>query len=165
MADETRSTSDRDCDHLRAATGPIVAIAPRRPFFDVRERRPRSGRPRRRTRRRPQVFPAQEGLQVLRRKDRGHQLQGHSSAGAVRGGKRQDRASTPDRCVHTAPAASCRRRSSRRAILPCCRLPAGRRKKTATDMHGSRGFVRRSKIRESVAARILRTGVIYGSHS
>jgi len=56
-------------------------------------------------RRRPQVFPAKEGLQVLRREDRSGQLQRCASAGAVRGGKRQDHAATPDRRVHAASAA------------------------------------------------------------
>src|SRR5208283_4539193 len=61
---------------------------------------------RRWARRWTQVFPAQEGLQVLRREDRGGQLQGCAPAGAVRRGKRQDHSAAPDRRVHAAPAAS-----------------------------------------------------------
>src|SRR4029077_14193162 len=45
-------------------------------------------------------------LQVLRREDRGGQLQRCASTGAVRGGKRQDHSATPDRRVHATPAPS-----------------------------------------------------------
>ena len=62
----------------------------------------------RRPRRWPQVFPAQESLQVLRRENRRHQLQGRAACWPVCGRKRQDRAAPPDRRVYAAPAASVR---------------------------------------------------------
>ena len=60
----------------------------------------------RRPRRWPQIFPPQEGLQILRRKDRVHQLQGRSPARRLRRRERQDRSPAPDRRVHAAPAPS-----------------------------------------------------------
>ena len=53
---------------------------------------------------RPQVLPAQEGLQVLHREDRRHLLPRCSSAAGFCRRARQDRSAPPDRCVHTASA-------------------------------------------------------------
>ena len=75
------------------------------------------------------VFPAQEGLQILRRKDRHHQLQRRADASAVRSRERQDRAAPSDG-VCTPHQRHSPRPSSRPATLPCCRLPAARRKKS-----------------------------------
>ncbi len=58
----------------------------------------------RRPRRPRQVFPPQEGLQVLHREDRRHPLPRRASAAGVCGRARQDRAPAADRRLHHAPA-------------------------------------------------------------
>ena len=96
MADETRATASE------SSSGGDRPGSRRTASVSVRVDRGRRSRGWRRGR--TQVFPPQEGLQVLRRENRGHQLQGRSSAGAVRGGERKNRAPASDRRVHAAPA-------------------------------------------------------------
>ncbi len=110
MADESNTTapaaSSAATERLQAAivhlaTGPRENVLTGRTASTASRRTRWSGRPRRRT----QVFPAQEGLQILRRKNRHHQLQRRADAGAVRGRERQDRAAPSDRGMHASSAA------------------------------------------------------------
>ena len=66
---------------------------------------------RRQGRRHPEetVFPAQEGVPLLRREDRRHQLQGREDAARLRGGAGQDRSAPHLGRVRAAPAAADRR--------------------------------------------------------
>ena len=61
------------------------------------------------------IFPAQESVPVLRRKDRRHQLQGREDALVLHLRARQDRAPAHLRRVHAAPAAAGAKPSNRRA--------------------------------------------------
>ena len=98
MADETRTPGATQ----RRASGTQRRASPERSDRGPRGRVPEGGRF---ARRRPQIFPPQEGLQVLHGEDRSDQLQGRSPAGRIRRGEREDRSTAPDRSVHAAPAA------------------------------------------------------------
>ena len=96
MADERNAPARRRSGDLPAVIDGQANV--RRPADPSRRR---SRRP---PRRRPQVFPPQESLQVLRREDRAINYKDVRLLGAVRGGERQDRAAPSDRRVHAAPA-------------------------------------------------------------
>ena len=101
MADETSSTTASGGTDREAAIGRAPA---RRRSSAIWRRRTRTRRTSPRGRRRTEIFPAQESLQVLHRENRRHQLQGLPAARAVRGRKRQDRAAALDGRLRTAPA-------------------------------------------------------------
>ena len=102
MADETKAPEQAATPSERPPVG--RAKAGRRSSA-IWRRRARSGRTSTRRRRgRTQILPAQESLQVLRREDRRHQLQGLPAARAVCGRERQDCAAALDGRVRAAPA-------------------------------------------------------------
>ncbi len=91
-----------------------------------------------------EILPPQEGLQVLRREDRRHQLQGRPVAVRICVRGWEDRASPPDRGVHTAPTALGRRHQAGAQH----RAAAVRGKIEAVDQGlGIRDWLRRARLK------------------
>ena len=99
------------------------------------------------------IFPAQEGMPVLRREDRRHQLQGREAAAQLRGRARQDHAPPHLGRVRAAPAAADATRSRRRATSRCCR---SRRSSKAGGTSSWKSFSEKTSTSWAAAAQVVK---------
>ncbi len=107
MSEETQAKAPAASDAPQTPQAPSERLQFRfEPWFEPRSefRPPRRRTARRRSRRARQIFPPQEGVQVLHREDRRDSLPRREAAGAVRSRARQDCAAAADRRLHHASA-------------------------------------------------------------